>query len=361
MIKITNLLLLVLALSLCKCQTPSTETPRSLMFSNFMSGLNAFKESTILNVMTAYHYKVCKAIWDKEGSICSAKKVLEYAQSHAKITSRQLNLEKNIPKFDMPISLKIKSSPSRSVFMGSKSFSDQISQTLAKAKAAVERIVHLFQQAHKYKEMMGSCFNYLRHARDLSICYACSAKNSMYFYKEKALISETDCNSMLGACLPFFRLNFLIILEAGSEEVSAILFKNNDHKNGDIVKKLYTAIVKANLKSLVESYDSSTGKAKQQKADELCLKLFRLHKHQLFAELSAALVQIQNAVEKERKLLMIWDAAFENPGSSDDIFAGDVSILRSDSNQRSEILASSGVVPVAGDSYRSMNFSLAFP
>ena len=46
-----------------------------------------------------------------------------------------------------------------------------------------------------------TCFDYLKKARLDALCFTCSAKNYQYYFKQKAIITEGECNKMIDKCL----------------------------------------------------------------------------------------------------------------------------------------------------------------
>jgi hypothetical protein len=314
---------------------------------------------------------VCKAIWDVEGTECSGSKLLEFTDAVHKATQphpRSLMLDSASSSSERSLETTSLLGQSRNLFghfgVHSGGFHQllNIHEIVKKAMASHHqhffRLQKILKQTGVFRSSMMECWTYLSHARDVSLCYTCTPHSSKFFFRKKALVTENECNRMLGACLPFFRVNIEIISEAGSEEVSKQLFENKPHQ-GDLVKELYQAIEKAELKKLVQEYDQGAGKVKQFKADVLCLKLFRLYNHPLFFMLDNARHKIKTAVGNERKLLRM-EALQSLHSSANDPFAGDISIIKQDGGYQF-IQTSSGTQPINLGSFKPMNLTLAFP
>lgn len=313
--------------------------------------LNAFFSANILKAIVNHartnhvKQKVCKAIWDKDGSTCTDKQILDLLAK----SDRSLESIEPMPESFAPGPF---IGPSRRLFF-SKAMFAAIAKVLALIKKASE-------QSRRYSAEMNSCFTYLTKAKDLNLCYACSKQKHKYYFNNKALITPQECNHMLGKCLPFFKLNFEIVAEAGSDFVCNALF-GSDHKHGDVIKRLHDAIVKANIKSLIDGHDRTSGPVRQHFSDQLCLKLFRLHQHKLFKEIQQAVLLVREAAAKNNKgrKLSNW-SQFSFQDYSSNPFEGDVGILNNAPHGQTISTTSGHIAHTAPHSHRPMNFSLNF-
>lgn len=363
---------------------------------------------------------VCSAVWSKEGTICNPQAVLSFAISRNEITINPNLVQQQLAAKQthvQPVNRKL--AMARAVIK-SPSFSTGTIAAPVNAKATANfnpGMLLLEEQTVKpliefdkarFTNQMNECWRYLSHARNVSMCYACSQQNSKYFEKGKAIIKQTDCNNMLSKCLPFFNtiadylknahttlsklqiksiaapvapvrprrilttLRFttsmlpkstktLTLADQGTIAKVDSWAKSWTQEQLTILNNLYSAMTKANLVHLLDQHTkSSVGIARQNAANRLCLKLFVLYKDPIFG-----LVEQLFHTESGRKLFMGLDMSAgsngNDSGADRDPFEGDVAILSDGPGGSWLQTADSQAVPVGHGTKEAMNMTMAFP
>jgi hypothetical protein len=217
---------------------------------------------------------------------------------------------------------------------------------------------------------MKTCWGYLNHARKVAMCYACSQHNKRYFSQGKAIINQEDCGQMLNSCLPFFRGVTSYITDAHK-----ILHTNGANNWSshqlDTLKKLHQSMIEASLTEKITLYTASTGVAKTNCGNGLCLKLFRLYTSPIFDKVGEMVDSVTRQVKQvaaasktaARSLIAGNPLLSRDNQGSDDPFAGDVAIITAGANGGFSLQYSdTSSAPIGHDVHKkAMNFSLSFP
>lgn len=219
---------------------------------------------------------------------------------------------------------------------------------------------------------MEKCWGYLKKARDIAICYTCLPNNEQYFHKGKAIVSEDDCNLMLGDCGSFFKDLILFVESASTLKPPEVKGNNWREKFEDKIKVIVKSMNKAEISSLFHKFSLESEKPKKQGfANELCARLFRLHRDPLFGLIGDLVAEVKtlfkkeksefenkldDSYKKEKKRLLSLENLNDNP------FSGDVVVYSNADNMFVAYDGSKGsTLENAGKKAAPMNLSLTFP
>lgn len=312
--------------------------------------------------------EMCKAVWSVDGTICQPKKVLNYLATTNKLKSLDSKSVESGEATSGPVKRRLLPSLTASATSAvpnqnqpiSNLINDHPAENLKFDQKVFEPLMTF--DFTKFTGYMNTCWKYLSHARNVSMCYACSQHNTRYFQKGKAIVTQQDCRNMLSSCLPFFRTVAAYIKDAhfalvefqsaatatpqstptsplaagavtsfsntpasgngpasngGTKKPSQPLnqggkseqvgFSSNWAKvltedQNKILNSLYSSMVKVKLLDQINEYDSSTvATTKNKCGNSLCLKLFRLYISPIFELIGKMVESVKKEVDSITK------------------------------------------------------------
>lgn len=364
--KVVSVLLLVLMLasvkfgsvttaSVSENTSPVTKTSTSVVTPNMINLISSIPKELLLKEPANQLTTICAAVWKGQQSICSAKILLDFT-----ITSN-LAIKATNRANSLRLSDQLTESTNR-IKAGS------TSKTLGQNDAELLIINPLVKDLDifnftKYQADIDKCWNYMNHVRGVALCYACQSGNEKYFSQDKAIVSQTDCNNMLGSCLPFFR-DTIDALQA-VQKISQSNIRSNWNSDTILVHldQLTTQMKNSELDIIISKYDAIIKSNKKHDfANQICLMLFRLYSDPIFGiigQLADGFTQILGGSSGSRKL---FGNSNTLSSSSLNPFSGDVAILQNIPNNGAQsILFSDSTSSPLGSNQTAMNLSLAFP
>ena len=233
------------------------------------------------------------------------------------------------------------------------------------------------------------CWKRIQKARNATLCYVCSKDNPRYFFAGKAIVSQDDCNSILGSCLRFFSLSVKVIAAAKrfTEELRPCTRETPDCDQPKrdsfkaYVERTNDGLLKANIPGLITDYSAQVRLlSKQAVGNQICARIIRLHQQPLFINLDVMLsiinyevgkltgsatpadipgpevyAALAGSVQKGKRRILDGEGEF-NP------FMGDVSILQQQDNLFVSFDGVQGSSQGVGSTaYTPMNLSTWFP
>ena len=202
---------LVLAAFVASSKFPlGFELPKKVINDDFTPVLMMSSLSSTTPIEIDQTKPVCSKVWGSEGSFCSGAKLLAWDRYW------NLNLNRTMSRFK------------REITSG-----QDPSERNSRTKGEIDS---------KYMDMVDRCWTFILRAREASLCYVCSNKNSQYFYKGRAVISQDSCDAMVGECIDFFSYSIDLIKKFKSknadkkEKINPNLARNIDNLHREMTQ-----------------------------------------------------------------------------------------------------------------------------
>lgn len=220
------------------------------------------------------------------------------------------------------------------------------------------------------KRSSSTCMDYVTHRRSSALCYICSAQAHTYFFHNKGLISQRECNSYLAGCdYHFENLHRLLRFQAVAVQLVTGLLAKKQHPMHMIISVSiqHTSMVTQALSDLIIKWNSAKkadAKTREKVATEICEKTFTISNPPFFQGMIPLMMHtsamLSSFINFARQLKVSQSSArtlngLANHSSSPLIFNSDIAVLSTSSHDAAV------VANAFNPHFKAMNLSLAFP
>ena len=220
----------------------------------------------------------CGGLWSKVGTVCDIEKLKVFQQNEneqVRVDEAESRLiEKEIRMHDLAkilISYPI---------MNSKKL-NQNDINLINARASVDN-------HNSFERNMKQCWAYMKEMRAAGLCSVCAGDNYNYFYGDKAIITDSECQKMSQSCKGHFN-HVLKLIRSNYSILKANYIRNFNITQKDLkYQKIEKKALMKKLSEIISQHENNTLNALEvlslaqdllvdsQNQDKLCARIFRV-------------------------------------------------------------------------------------
>ncbi len=156
--------------------------------------------------------------------------------------------------------------------------------------------LHEVLHKKKFRTTLGECWKEIYRARSSSLCSVCSGRSDQFFFRDRILVLQSDCEQILSKCAPSFE-NLVVIIEILGKHFSS--FQNLTSNSTDAFKEklnylmnLTETIKTEDIHSSIHHYLNATGDLKDHLAGNLCSKFLNINGQTFIEKLATLLKKI---------------------------------------------------------------------